>query len=321
LGPGLLISLGLAIQGKQGSKVILCTDGLANIGLGEMDTPEGLAKADEFYTSLAKLAKENGVSISVISIKGEGCKLDVIGKLADVTSGSLMRVDPDELMNKFANAIKEEVLGTQVDVKLRLHQGLKFRNEDQEFLKERASLFQKNVGNVTARTELTFEYELRSDEELTEFGVDSTKLKTVPFQAQLIYTSPKGDKLMRVITKKLKTTENLQEAEKNLKVNLLAARALQLQAQTVATGNYSQSEQVGQAWGNYLNNQVALIPNEANEDIISKYHAQNQKLQQVAKKQMKCEEAIDEEDGMGGGLFGDDDYEVCFDAKNCNSDF
>lgn len=36
LGPGLLASLTLAAQGKPGSMVILCTDGLANIGLGQL---------------------------------------------------------------------------------------------------------------------------------------------------------------------------------------------------------------------------------------------------------------------------------------------
>mmetsp|Transcript_41405 Transcript_41405/g.36772 ORF Transcript_41405/g.36772 Transcript_41405/m.36772 type:complete len:124 (-) Transcript_41405:1168-1539(-) len=40
LGPALLASIGLASKGKAGSKVILCTDGLANIGLGRMDDEE-----------------------------------------------------------------------------------------------------------------------------------------------------------------------------------------------------------------------------------------------------------------------------------------
>jgi len=37
LGPGLLASLALATKGKAGSMVIICTDGLANIGLGAFD--------------------------------------------------------------------------------------------------------------------------------------------------------------------------------------------------------------------------------------------------------------------------------------------
>lgn len=37
LGPALLTSVGLAAQGNPGSSVIVCTDGLANIGLGSFD--------------------------------------------------------------------------------------------------------------------------------------------------------------------------------------------------------------------------------------------------------------------------------------------
>jgi Mg-chelatase subunit ChlD len=37
LGPALLTSISLATQGSPGSTVILCTDGLANIGLGRFD--------------------------------------------------------------------------------------------------------------------------------------------------------------------------------------------------------------------------------------------------------------------------------------------
>jgi hypothetical protein len=38
LGPALIASLGLASKGKAGSKVIVCTDGLSNVGIGSFDT-------------------------------------------------------------------------------------------------------------------------------------------------------------------------------------------------------------------------------------------------------------------------------------------
>lgn len=36
-GPAILTSLGLLSQGQKGSIVIVCTDGLSNIGLGALD--------------------------------------------------------------------------------------------------------------------------------------------------------------------------------------------------------------------------------------------------------------------------------------------
>lgn len=132
---------------------------------------------------MASFAKENGISISIISIKGEGCKLDLLGKLADETSGSVTRVDPKDITNDFANILKNEVLGTNTNIKLRLHRAFKFRNEDEKDLSAQASLCVKNVGNVTKATELTFEYANRADEECMELGVDIENLKSVPFQA------------------------------------------------------------------------------------------------------------------------------------------
>jgi hypothetical protein len=52
LGPAVLTSVGLAGEGAPGSTVIVCTDGLANIGLGALDearSEEQLKKVEEFY--------------------------------------------------------------------------------------------------------------------------------------------------------------------------------------------------------------------------------------------------------------------------------
>jgi len=356
LGPALLVSLGLAMQGKQGSRVILCTDGLANIGLGDMDTPEGLAKAEEFYTRIGNFAKERGISVSVISIKGEGCKLGVMGKLADLTSGSLIRVDPNEITNQFASIMKQEVIGTQVEIKLRVHRGMKFRNEADEFLRERGSLYEKKIGNVTASSELTFEYEIRPDEELVEFGVDSNKLESVPFQAQIIYHSTNGDRLMRVITQTLKTTQNLEEAEKELNVNLLAARALHQQADFASKGRYDDSNKIASAWGGYMQNRVASKVNKSDAKVLEKYNMSNAHMQQVSSKRKekksepkeskgmfsKAKEAISQrftslststkksetkdkkmnrKDSIDSGNSSDSDHALFHEAKNCNSKF
>jgi len=256
LGPALIVAISMAAQGRKGSKVILCTDGLANIGLGEMDSAYGLSKAPKFYSDAALFAKENGVSVSVISIKGEGCKLEMLGKLADETSGDLIRVDPNEITSNFANVLKEDVLGTGVEIKLRLHKAFKFRNEDEANLKENGSLYAKNIGIVTRGTELTFEYESRSDEELSNLKIDVDHLKFVPFQVQITYNSTNGDKLMRVISKKLRVTENLEEAERESNMQILACRALQKQAAFAQQGRYEESSRCSGKWYSYMENHV-----------------------------------------------------------------
>ena len=43
------MAIELASQGKAGSKVILCTDGIANVGIGRLDIEEGNYQSEEFY--------------------------------------------------------------------------------------------------------------------------------------------------------------------------------------------------------------------------------------------------------------------------------
>ena len=52
LGPAIATSIAMAAEGPAGSQVVICTDGLANIGVGNFDdakNKEELAKVEDFY--------------------------------------------------------------------------------------------------------------------------------------------------------------------------------------------------------------------------------------------------------------------------------
>ena len=52
LGPGILTAVAMAAEGSPGSSVVICTDGLANVGLGAWDecrTEADTAAAQAFY--------------------------------------------------------------------------------------------------------------------------------------------------------------------------------------------------------------------------------------------------------------------------------
>ncbi len=53
---------------KPGSRVIICTDGLANVGIGNLEGAN--AQEDNFYEQVGQYAKRKGVILLVISIKG-----------------------------------------------------------------------------------------------------------------------------------------------------------------------------------------------------------------------------------------------------------
>lgn len=80
LGPALLASSSLASQ-VPGSKVVLCTDGLANIGVGSMDTTDSSVK--DFYMRIAQNAISKGSTISLMSFKGSDSNIQVRCSMLD----------------------------------------------------------------------------------------------------------------------------------------------------------------------------------------------------------------------------------------------
>lgn len=159
LGPALLVSTTMASKFR-GSKVILCTDGLANVGMGKLDNFKDEAERDEcvqFYEDVAGSAAENGVSVSVITIKGTDCRLVELGKMADKTGGQVNIVDPLKLTQEFSTILANKIIATNVVATFILHKELFFFYEETE-----ESKVVRNIGNVTADTEITFEFGVRT---------------------------------------------------------------------------------------------------------------------------------------------------------------
>jgi hypothetical protein len=90
LGPALASAIAIACQGGPGSSVVLCTDGLANVGLGAFDEVKNKEQSDQmdsFYERLGEYAKSKGVMVSIVSIVGEECNIDTLSKIAELTGG------------------------------------------------------------------------------------------------------------------------------------------------------------------------------------------------------------------------------------------
>ena len=93
------------------------------------------------------------------------------------------RVNPTTLTKNFANMLAQPVIATKVEAKVKLHQGLQFRNELQETLSNDKSLLTRTFGNVTAESVFTFEYGLKPLDTLLEMEeIDMTQVTSFPFQ-------------------------------------------------------------------------------------------------------------------------------------------
>jgi len=146
LGPAIITSICMAAEGSPGSKVVVCTDGLANIGLGAFDEVKDEAemlKVDAFYETIGQVAQTAGVVVSIISIEGDECNIDSLVKLAELTGGVVERVDPTTLTKNFASMLEMPVIATNVEAKVKIHKGLQFRNELAKDLSEDKTILVK----------------------------------------------------------------------------------------------------------------------------------------------------------------------------------
>ena len=71
LGPALYLSVKLAGR-VPGSRVVLCTDGCANEGLGKVENSSGESgmMGTDFYPFVGNMVKKLGVVVNVLSFKG-----------------------------------------------------------------------------------------------------------------------------------------------------------------------------------------------------------------------------------------------------------
>jgi hypothetical protein len=249
LGPALIAAIGQASQGLPGSRVIICTDGLANVGIGRLDE----AVSDQFYQRAADIAKDKGIEVSVISIEGEECKLSMLSVVSELTGGEITRVNMGNIVNEFANILETPVIATQVSAVIKLHKGLKFRYQDDYLIDE--NTIQRHLGNVSEGSEFTFEYQMRDFQELENLGINIENFKQLPFQSQIHYTNREGSKCIRVITAMQDTTDDLDEAG-DIDLKVIGVNAAQRSAHLASKGEYRESQAVMRSWKRMMKRNV-----------------------------------------------------------------
>ena len=196
--------------------MVVCTDGLANVGLGALDelkTDDERDAATAFYNRVGLLAVDKGVAVDVIgcvarssgggcgltsvltgvrgwrracSIEGEGCDVETLTAMVETSGGEIDKVNPMELHKNFGTAMANPVLATKVSATIMLHAGLHFRNDADGVVS--ANRMVRDLGNATKDTELTFEYSNKTRAQLAAGGIDLSTLTHFPFQVQIRYT-------------------------------------------------------------------------------------------------------------------------------------
>ena len=237
---------------------------MANKGVGcieeQKDSPDAKQDVATFYEQLADYAYLKGVTVNIISIKGEECDLETLGPLSEKTGGNVEIIEPDELKNNFANMMKQEVIATRVVVKVKLHKALEFRNEDDQDLSKEKTILTRDVGNVTEDSEITFEYRVKNRDKLEKLeGFDIDKVEKIPFQTIIEYTKLDGMKCIRTITKCQQVTNNAKKVRQDVDIGVLAVNAAQQSSKLASRGQFREAQA-------YSVNQKRFIKNNLRND-------------------------------------------------------
>ena len=267
LGPALVFSIGY-LSRYNGSQIILCTDGEANIGMGSVLNN---SEAENFYDQLADYAKSKGITVNIISMQGTDCKLALLGRVADKTNGTMNIVNPNNLSEQFKSILDNRIVATSVKATLIVnYKYLYLRDKELEDLETKVidsgnkeehlekmeqikkSKLARDIGNANIDTEINFEYGIRRQ----KTAQAESKLGELPFQLQIEYIH-NGAKFLRVYTKKQEFTKERNEALNNLlSEEMIWANGMQKMSEHALQSNI--------VYSNYRSHALDMLSNERN---------------------------------------------------------
>merc|ERR1712232_1159805 len=156
LGPALSVGVGLA-SGRPGTKIVLCTDGMANNGVGAIQK----SKECPFYADIARRAAEEGTCICVITMEGEDCSMENLGVCADLTGGQVEMVDLEKMSANMGSMPANSIVATSLEMTVIVGGGATIKGHSCRS-NGQACIATQAVGNVTSQTTTTMSLDVSS---------------------------------------------------------------------------------------------------------------------------------------------------------------
>ncbi|KAL8583825.1 hypothetical protein ACOMHN_040294 [Nucella lapillus] len=211
LGPALAICAGFVSE-VPGSEIVLCTDGMPNVGIGSLDN----RFADTaFYRQIGEYAKSNKTVINILAVEGEPVGLPQVQMAAETSGGTVNVLNPLEIVRQLRQIMQNCLVANCVTVTFCLHPDFVFDEPGYPI----TSRLSKELGNVLKEDDLTFRFKPKdADKVLT--------MEEVPFQVQITYTRPDGMKVLRILSKSNQATNKREDMEEGVNVSVLGAAAV-----------------------------------------------------------------------------------------------
>lgn len=107
------------------------------------------------------MASEHGITISLISLLGAECNIQVLSKMCEQSGGVIERCPAAKINETLDDVLSLNVVASNVIIKIKLHKYLRFRNEQPQDLSDDCSTLKRDIGNASKEAGFTFEYELK----------------------------------------------------------------------------------------------------------------------------------------------------------------
>ncbi|KAG5185901.1 hypothetical protein JKP88DRAFT_354015 [Tribonema minus] len=308
LGPAAALGLAQAIACGAGSRLVVCTDGLANVGVGSLDGGGDAAPA--FYEYLAGRAAQHGVIVDVVSIAGGGCDLETLGVMSDLTGGTVTRVDPLSLADNFATMLAEPLIAINVTVTLRAHRSVALRDTARRAVTNASALRSApdaaaapsagagaaeggaaaaadalagaapaspagsaagSAAAAAAAAAIAVGNVTSETEMSFEYDIASdaaAALSAVPFQLAMEYTRPDGARCLRVSTARRPVTRDASAAAAAMHTAVVAAHGVRQSALLAREGQYAQSRAALRTWQGVVEDGLARGCDAADADRV-----------------------------------------------------
>ena len=269
MGPAIFLSLHLLNNAKIGSRIFLCTDGESNEGIGNLYRQK---EAIEFYTKVGKIAKEKGIVISLIAFEDSESQINILKNMIEQSGGDIFRVNPEFILDEVNDFLENKALASDVEIRMNLNKSMTFRDEDKKEMTNEGSTIIKKIGNVTREKETYFELKFKSAIKLSELNnINFDELKDLIFQIIFNYKNKDEGEYTRIITKKLKISDNKEEIQKQANLNIVSTLQIQKSAKLASVGKLMDAQAQIHIARNFLNNNIRF--NNNNMQIFNQFNS------------------------------------------------
>jgi hypothetical protein len=233
LGPAMVA--GYIIMKDRGGRIILLTDGLANEGVG---TLEGSSTTGaKLYEDLGIKAANASIIIDVVGIKDPSAfmALEALAVMPMQTGGTMYYAEASELADALSSSSSEKIVARGVKMRVIAPQGIEVAEVSGLGGTEADQLKQGiSIGSVTEDREVYVR--LTPSAEVKE--------EKVPIQVQVSYRDEEGTQRMRVMTKRIKITDDAKPIIETLDVELPTTYAVQRAGEEQYRGEVAKSKKI-----------------------------------------------------------------------------